>query len=67
MPDKLKDQKILAKRSLAEKVYPGLQAKPTAPVQGWARQRSQWGESVDHVSRKDVSPLGGLAMLSKRP
>ncbi len=61
MTDNIKDQKTSAKRSLAPKVYPGLQAKPTAPVQGWARQRSQWGEFVDHVRPKEVSPLGGQA------
>jgi hypothetical protein len=63
----VKDQKFLAKPSLAEKIYPGLRPKPAAPrVDGWARERSQWGESVDHVSRKEGSPLGGQAKLSKR-
>jgi hypothetical protein len=56
-----RDQRIeKVKPSLAEKMFP-LQAKPTAPrVEGWAKERKEWGEH-DQRARGFMSPLGGKA------
>jgi hypothetical protein len=56
-----KDQRTeKASPSFAEKMFPNLQPKPKAPIDGWAKQRQAWGE-VDHRKRGFVSPLGGQA------
>jgi hypothetical protein len=60
MPPRLKDQRTEKVKSLAEKIFPNLQPKPKAPIDGWAKQRSDWGE-VDHRARAATSPLGGQA------
>jgi hypothetical protein len=58
MPLRLKDQRT-EQRSIATRLYSNrIKAKSEPPVDGWAKQRQQWGE-VDHRARGAVSPLGG--------
>jgi hypothetical protein len=59
-------KKMLVKPSIATGLYPNLavddnQVK-TNRIDGWAPQRSQWGE-VDHRARGFVSPLGGTVTV----
>jgi hypothetical protein len=52
---------------IAERIYPKLKPKPEPqkpkrpPVEGWAKQRKEWGENVDQRTRGFMSPLGGKA------
>ena len=59
------------KRTIAQRIFPKLKqpAEPDqakrAPADGWAKQRKEWGENVDHRARGAMSPLGGSATSSK--
>jgi hypothetical protein len=58
------DKRIEQKPSFAEKMFPNLQPKPKAPIDGWAKQRQAWGET-DHRARGFVSALGGTVKRGK--
>ena len=59
----------LERRSIAGRLYSHLikppEEKSKPMVDGWARQRSQWGE-VDHRARGATSPLGGQSKEIKK-
>ena len=59
-----KDQRTEKATSLATKIYSNLQVNPRHKIDGWARDRAQWGE-VDHRKRGFVSPLGGTVKRGK--
>lgn len=65
-----KDQRTKkVKPSIAAGLFPNLPAEnnqvKSNRVDGWARQRAQWGENVDHRTRGPVSPLGGTVKRGK--
>jgi hypothetical protein len=58
---------VTDKRTIAGRIYSNLK-QPTEPEQpkrpqidGWAKQRKDWGEDDYHRRRGAVSPLGGKA------
>ena len=58
------------KRTIAQRIYSKLKQptepqQPKPPAVGWAKQRPQWGENVDHRARGHVSPLGGTVKRGK--
>jgi hypothetical protein len=59
--------RVTDKRSIAGRMYQKLKPKPEPdkpkrpPIDGWARQRKDWGEDDYHRRRGPVSPLGGQA------
>jgi hypothetical protein len=66
------EMKMPLRLTLAERIYTNLKPKPAEPdqskrppIDGWARQRAQWGEAVDHRTRGPVSPLGGQVKRGK--
>ena len=54
-------------RSIAGRMYPSAKSgePKRPPIDGWAKQRKEWGENVDHRTRGAVSPLGGQVKRSK--
>ena len=64
MPQRSKDQRTEKATSLATKIFPNLQPKPSAPNRWMGPKRAQWGE-IDHRARGLVSPLGGQVKRGK--
>ena len=56
---------------IASRIYTKLKPQPEPdkpkrpPIDGWAKQRKEWGENVDHRARGAVSPLGGTVKRGK--
>jgi hypothetical protein len=55
----------------SSRIYPNLKAtkpeetKRPPPIEGWAKQRKEWGEDDYHRARGPVSPLGGQVKRGK--